>query len=131
MKGFHGSPAIAAQQHHSQQHSLEVMKVDMKAWNSMAILPKPVKEVPLPRMLMPGWGIFDMPTFGAYPGLPAQSEADDDDATSSYNATEVLGSRAAEISRLGAQIKLSFHKEVRGMRLEPTPQRQVGRRASR
>ena len=40
-------------------------------------------------------------------------------ATSSYNATEILGSREAEIRRLEAQIKLSFHKEVSGSRIEP------------
>ena len=91
-------------------------------WNPMALPPKPVKEVPLPRMLMPGLGISDMPTFDAYLGLPAQSEADDDDATSSYNATEVQGSREAEIRRLEAQIKLSFHKEASGIRIEPTPE---------
>jgi len=87
----------------------------------MALPPKPVMEVPLPRMLVPGYGIFDMPTFDAYEpdGLRAQPEAEDDDATSSYNATEIMGSREAEIRRLEAQIKLSFHKEVRGSRIEP------------
>ena len=89
--------------------------------SKMALPPKPVMEVPLPRMLVPGYGIFDMPTFDAYEpdGLRAQPEAEDDDATSSYNATEIMGSREAEIRRLEAQIKLSFHKEVRGSRIEP------------
>jgi len=83
--------------------------------------PQQSMEVPLPRMLVPGYGIFDMPTFDAYEpdGLRAQPEAEDDDATSSYNATEIMGSREAEIRRLEAQIKLSFHKEVSGSRIEP------------
>ena len=83
--------------------------------------PQQSVEVPLPRMLVPGYGIFDMPTFDAYEpdGLRAQPEAEDDDATSSYNATEIMGSREAEIRRLEAQIKLSFHKEVSGSRIEP------------
>ena len=91
------------------------------ALDPMALPPKPVMEVPVPRMLVPGYGIFDMPTFDAYEpdGLRAQPEAEDDDATSSYNATEIMGSREAEIRRLEAQIKLSFHKEVSGSRIEP------------
>ena len=91
------------------------------ALDPMALPPKPAMEVPVPRMLVPGYGIFDMPTFDAYEpdGMLAQPEAEDDDTTSSYNATEIMGSREAEIRRLEAQIKLSFHKEVSGSHIEP------------
>ena len=39
-----------------------------------------------------------------------------DKETSSYNATEVLDDRRAEIARLRAQIRLSFDKELRFMK---------------
>ena len=84
-------------------------------WSPLAAPPaKPVKEVPTPRMLLPGWGIIDMPNVGSLPsfGVPPKPEVDDD-TTSSYNATEVVGSREGEIKRLQTQIRLSFHKELR------------------
>ena len=86
------------------------------AWDPVTLPPQPAMEVPLPRMLVPGYGIFDMPTSDAYGpgGARAQPEAREEDATSSYNATEIMGSLEGEIRRLEAQIKLSFHKEVSG-----------------
>ena len=86
------------------------------AWDPVTLPPQPAMEVPLPRMLVPGYGIFDMPTSDAYGpgGARAQPEAGEEDAASSYNATEIMGSLEGEIRRLEAQIKLSFHKEVSG-----------------
>ena len=91
------------------------------AWDPAVLPPQPAMEVPLPRMLVPGYGIVDMPTSDAYGpgGARTQPEAGEEDATSSYNATEIMGSLEGEIRRLEAQIKLSFHKEVRGSRIEP------------
>ena len=96
------------------------------AWDPVTLPPQPAMEVPLPRMLVPGYGIFDMPTSDAYGpgGARAQPEAGEEDAASSYNATEIMGSMEGEIRRLEAQIKLSFHKEVSGaLRMTVVPAR--------
>ena len=97
----------------------------MMGWPSLqpqmpAVPPKPKSEVPVPRVFVAGVGMMDMPmpptpAAPRSPAAPSVEESALDKETSSYNATEVLGDRRAEIARLRAQIRLSFDKELRFM----------------
>ena len=62
-------------------------------------------EIPLPRILVPGLGTYPMPVSEhSHSGVPLR------EAGPSYNASEVLGDRSAEMERLRVQLNLSFHK---------------------